>query len=296
MSGRPIQTVLPARPLPARVVVLGETGMVGRAWLGLLTAHGIPVTGFARPVIDLLKPESLLDKVPEGTSLVVNAAAWTDVDGAEKAEADATTANAHSVDSLARHCATLGATLITYSTDYVFDGAGKAPYPVDGPIAPVNAYGRSKAIGERMLAEAGTGTLLIRTSWVYAPWGKNFVRTIAGLARTKPELKVVDDQRGRPTSAEAVAATSLALYLAGAVGTWHATDAGECTWHGLASRIVQRLGLTCRVQPCTTAEFPRPAARPAYSTLDLSATDALIGPRGDWQSALDRVLERLERV
>lgn len=296
MSGSPIQTVLSPRRLPSKVVVLGSSGMVGRAWMGLLTSHGIPVAGFARPDIDLLRPESLLAKVHQGTDLVVNAAAWTDVDGAEKAESDATTANAHAVSALAGHCAAIGSTLITYSTDYVFDGGGTTPYPVDGPIAPINAYGRSKAAGERLLAENATGTMLIRTSWVYAPWGKNFVRTIAGLARTKPELRVVNDQRGRPTSAEGLAGTSLALYLAGAAGTWHATDGGECTWHGLASRIVQRLGLPCKVLPCTTAEFPRPAARPAYSTLDLSNTEALVGPRAGWESALDRVLERLERA
>lgn len=291
------QSVGRRRSLPSSAVVLGARGMVGSSWCGLLTAHGVPFRAVSRPDFDLDIPESIADTVRAGDELVINAAAWTDVDGAERDEAGATRANAAAPGLLARRCAALGAFLIHYSTDYVFQGRSSTPYRIDAPIDPVNAYGRSKAAGEdEVRREAGANHLILRTSWVYAPWGKNFVRTIAQLAVQRDTIRVVDDQRGRPTSAEDLAVSSLAIYLAGGTGTWHATDAGECSWHGLAAEIVRRLGFSCRVDPCTTAEFPRPAARPPYSTLDVSATERLIGGLPDWQPALARVLRRLDRT
>ena len=145
------------------------------------------------------------------------------------------------------------------------------------------------------LAGSGAEYLLLRTSWLYAPWGKNFVRTIARLASERPTLRVVDDQRGRPTSAEGLAETTLALLEAGARGVLHATDGGDCTWFGFAQAIVHGLGLPARVEPGTTAEFPRPARRPAYSVLDLSETEALVGPMRPWEARWADVLGRLER-
>lgn len=269
--------------------------MVGRSWTGLLTAHGIPFDAASRPEIDLQRHDSLAHAIRPEHDLVVNAAAWTDVDSAETEEPSAINANGEAVRAIASRCKELQATLIHYSTDYVFAGDGKNPYPIDSPIAPVNAYGRSKARGEAALHESGSDHILIRTSWVYAPWGKNFVRTIAALAANRDSLRVVNDQRGRPTSAEHLASTSLAMYLAGAQGTWHATDGGECTWHELATEIVRLLNFPCDVQPCTSDEYPRPATRPAYSVLDLTKTDVLVGPRTDWQDAVHRVIERLER-
>lgn len=280
--------------MPGRVLVLGASGMVGRAWCGLLTAHGVPHRALARPAFDLDRPDSVAATVEAGDVLVINAAAWTDVDGAETQEAAATRANGDAAGALAEACGRRGAFLVHYSTDYVFNGAAEHAYGVDAPIDPVNAYGRSKAAGEAAVRAALPDRhLLIRTSWVYAPWGRNFVRTIAGLAAARESLRVVDDQRGRPTSAEELARTSLGLYLAGATGTWHATDGGECTWHGFASEIVAGLGLQCRVEACTTAEFPRPARRPGVSTLDVAATERLVGALTPWQVALRRVLCRL---
>lgn len=268
--------------------------MVGRSWCGLLTAHGVPYRALARPDFDLADPASVADTVRAGDELVINAAAWTDVDGAEANEAQATTANADAPTVLAKRCVALGAALIHYSTDYVFDGKGSEPYGIGDSVTPVNAYGRTKAAGEAgVLGAAAADSIVIRTSWVYAPWGKNFVRTIAKLAGGRDSLRVVDDQIGRPTSAEGLAATSLAIYLAGGSGLWHAGDGGSCTWHGLASEIVRGLGMACRVEPCTTADFPRPAARPAYGVLDLSETEALIGPMADWRINLAAVLRRL---
>ena len=158
-----------------------------------------------------------------------------------------------------------------------------APYPTDAPIEPLGAYGRTKAAGEQAVRATGGRHLIVRTSWLYAPWGNNFVRTMARLTRDKPALKVVSDQRGRPTSAEHLAASALALLDRGATGTFHVTDGGECTWYDFTVAIAQALGRTCAIAPCTTAEFPRPAPRPAYSVLELSETEALLGPMPDWR-------------
>lgn len=292
-SDDPLQKVLARRAMPRQVLILGARGMVGRSWAGLLTAHGVPYRALARPDFDLQDPKSVAATVGPSDDLVINAAAWTAVDDAESDEAGATLANAAAPTALARRCAQTGACLIHYSTDYVFNGRATAPYPVDAHIEPVNAYGRSKAAGEAGVRAGVDNHLIVRTSWVYAPWGKNFVRTIAGLAATKDGLKVVDDQRGRPTSAEHLARTTLGLYLAGAVGTWHATDGGECSWHGFASEIARALGHACRVDPCSTAEFPRPAPRPAFSTLDVGLTERLVGPLTPWTVALADVLRRM---
>lgn len=290
MSSNRCQSVIDPRPMPNRVLVLGATGMVGRSWMECLRAQHIECTGLSRPEFDLMNPESIARCIPEGYDLVVNASAWTDVDGAESDEARAIRANGEAIAEIARLCARQSTTLITYSTDYVFSGNESTPYPVDAPIQPINAYGRSKAIGESKLLQSGADHILIRTSWVYAPWGTNFVRTILNLSQSRDELSVVNDQRGRPTSAQHLAQRSLDLYLNGAKGIWHLTDNDECTWFDLAREITLQSGLACTVHPCSSELYPRPAARPFYSTLDIQSTQRLIGPIGDWRSHLKAVL------
>ena len=197
--------------------------------------------------------------------------------------------------ALAAHARRTGSLLVAFSTDYVFDGAATSPYTVDHPRAPINAYGRSKAAGEEALEAAGAAYLNLRTSWLYAPWSKNFVRTIAAAARTRPVLRVVDDQRGRPTSTRTLVDTTLALVARGARGTLHVTDQGECTWHGLATEVARVVAPGCVVEPCASSEFPRPARRPAYSVLDLAETERLLGHAlPPWQASLASVLEVLE--
>lgn len=286
MSASAWQRIEEPRPIPTRVLVLGSTGMVGRAWCELLTRRGIEHTSLHRPTFDLSNPDSIKESVQGEYDLVVNAAAWTDVDGAEDDEPGANQANAHALGQIAERCSQLGATLITYSTDYVFNGNASTPYPIDEPIDPVNAYGRSKALGETLLRNVNDQHILIRTSWVHAPWGKNFVLTMRSLMGQRDELQVVDDQRGRPSSAIMIAEGSLNLYTHGALGTWHLTDRGECTWHGLASTIRDILDAPCTVHPCTSDAFKRPARRPAYSTLDIGATESLIGPLPDWEQGV----------
>lgn len=267
--------------------------MLGRAWQRLLSDRGRPHRALTRSELDLGQHESI-DALQIGPGdVVVNCAAWTNVDGAEDHEDEATRINGHAVGRLAQRCAEVDALLVHYSTDYVFDGKAQRPYRIDAPHAPINAYGRSKAVGERLLWDSGARFLLLRTSWVYAPWGNNFVRTMARLGREKESLRVVDDQRGRPTSAEHLAATTLKLVERGVTGTLHVTDGGECTWFELARAVVGRVNPDCKVDPCTSDEFPRPAPRPAYSVLDLGPTESVVGPMPDWTTNVADVLARL---
>lgn len=277
-----------------RTLLISPDGMLGRAFREALSGDAqLETVSF--PVLDLCSEESVNAALQPGIRRVINCAAYTQVDAAESDEEVATQVNGHGVGRLARRCRELGATLLHFGTDYVFDGHASAPYPVDAPIAPQGAYGRSKALGEALLAESGADHLYVRTSWLYAPWAKNFVRTIARLGKDKPELKVVADQRGRTTSAEHLAATALALLAADARGTFHVTDGGECTWFEFAQEIVRITGGGARVLPCTSDEYPTPTKRPPYSVLDLSKTEGALGremPR--WQDNLASVCARLE--
>jgi dTDP-4-dehydrorhamnose reductase len=280
------------------VLVLGATGMVGRSWIDLLSRNEIEYTALARPQFDLANPE-LISKAFGGSnsySLVVNAAAWTDVDAAESDQHGAMRANAHALGEIAEYCKRVDSTLISYSTDYVFSGNTNTPYETDSPHEPINFYGKSKALGEQLLIDSGARHLLIRTSWVYAPWGSNFVSTILKLAEERSELRVVDDQRGRPTSAQQLAASSYNLLCKGVEGTWHLTDSGECTWYDFATEIVRYAELDCKIHPCTTAEFPRPTTRPSYSTLDISASLEKLGTIPHWKDQLHLVIDKLNSL
>jgi len=276
-------------------VILGGGGMLGRAWSESLRADPPPGgwRALTRAQCDITSEADAAAAIAPGVGVVVNAAAWTDVDGAEADEAGALRVNADGPAILAERCQTVGALLVHYSTDYVFDGAAATPYRVDHPRAPINAYGRSKAAGEERIESSGCDHLIVRTSWLYAAHGGNFVNTIARACRAKPSLRVVADQIGRPTSCDSLVAATRRLIAAGARGAQHACDAGECSWFDLARAIARRVNPACRVEPCATDEFPRPAPRPAYSVLDLSATEALIGPLTPWPDALARTLDRM---
>lgn len=280
--------------VPKSVVLISPDGMLGRAWSELLEREGVRVHPLRHPEFDLTRPEAWPPIDFASADAVINCAAWTDVDGAEMREAEATAVNGIGVGHLAEACAAAQTVLVHYSTDYVFSGQATSPYRVDSPIEPLNAYGRSKALGEERIRTAGGPHLILRTSWLYAPWGNNFVRTMARLARERESLRVVDDQRGRPTSAEHLAAVSWELLQVEARGTLHVTDGGSCTWFEFARHVVASIRAECQVHPCSTEEFPRPAPRPAYSVLDLSATETLVGPMPLWTKNLDRVLTQIE--
>ncbi len=276
------------------VVVVGALGMLGRAWRELLQSRGIEHTGLDLPTLDITDPQSITEHIGKDVRTVINCAAFTDVDGCEDQEPAAHRLNAEAVGHLADHCKTIGATLIHYSTDYVFDGKADSPYTTDHHRDPVNAYGRTKADGEILIEDSGCDFLLIRTSWLYAPWARNFVSGMIRLTRERDELNVVDDQRGRPTSAQHLAASSLSLLDMGERGAFHVTDDGECSWYEFACEIKRLAGNTCDVKPCTSEEFKRPAARPAYSVLDISKTESVLGPMPDWKHNLAEVIGQME--
>lgn len=267
--------------------------MLGRAWEALLKERGLAFDGVSWPAIDFTKPDTIDEYVRDGVRTVVNCSAFTDVDGAETREDEATAINGAGVAALAARCREVGALLVHFSTDYVFEGDATEPYPTDHPIAPINAYGRSKAAGEQAIRKSGCEHLIVRTSWLYAPWAKNFVLTMRELGAKNAQLRVVADQLGRPTSAEYLASRTLALVEKGARGTFHVTDGGQCSWFEFAMLVMKEAGLPCEVVPCTSEEFARPAARPAYSVLDLSETEALLGPSRSWRENVSDVLRRI---
>jgi dTDP-4-dehydrorhamnose reductase len=277
----------------AEWVLIGADGMLGRCWEELLDARGIEHVATTIEDLDITDAGAVANVVTPGVKWVVNCAAYTLVDAAEEHEALANEVNGHAVGRLAERCKAVGAKLLHYSTDYVFDGTATEPYRTDHPRSPVNAYGRSKALGEELIEQSGVEHLLVRGSWLYAPWGQNFVLTMAGLAKTRESLRVVNDQRGRPTDSRRLAELSLALAKGGHRGIFHVTDGGECTWFELASLVAEVVNPDCVVEPCTSEEFPRPAPRPAYSVLDIAATEETMGPLAPWE---ERVRDALANV
>jgi len=267
----------------AEWALIGADGMLGRCWQELLEARGVEHIATTIEDLDITDASAVAKVVTPGVKWVVNCAAYTLVDAAEEHQALANEVNGHAVGRMAERCKAVGAKLLHYSTDYVFDGTATEPYRTDHPRGPVNAYGRSKALGEELLEHSGVEYLLVRGSWLYAPWGQNFVLTMRNLAKSRDTLRVVDDQRGRPTDSRRLAEVSLALAEGEHRGTFHVTDGGECTWYELASLVASIANPACRVDPCTSAEFPRPAARPAYSVLDISATEDILGPLVPWE-------------
>ncbi len=283
-----------AESLSAPVSLVGCTGMLGRVFLDELRHQKVPVRALDRGRCDLTDSHCA-DAID--TPIVINCAAWTDVDGAEDHEDEARRVNAGpGLEAICRRVRELDGLLVHFSTDYVFDGSRDGAYPTDHPRAPINAYGRTKAAGEELIEASGCRYLIVRTSWLYAPWGRNFVRTIADLCRTRPSLRVVDDQWGRPTSCRHLARATLDLVRADAEGIFHVCDGGACSWYEFACRIRDLTASSCRVEPCTSEEYPRPAARPRNSVLDLSETESLIGPLGDWREHLASVLEEMQRT
>ena len=277
-----------------KILLLGHTGQVGwelqrcLAPLGELAAPG-------RELLDLGRPDTVAAAVRAiGPDLIVNATAYNAVDRAESEVQACFAVNAESVAVLAQEAARLGALLVHYSTDYVFDGAKRAPYVESDPAAPINVYGRSKLEGERRIASSGCRHLILRTSWVYAMRGSNFVLTMLGLARERPQLRVVNDQVGVPTWARDVAAATLsALKRPEPVqGLYHLTSAGSTTRFDFARRVLQLAGLATPVMPVLTAVYPTAAVRPPYSVLDSSRFQQATGLRiGPWDERLQVCLE-----
>ena len=298
-----------------RILLTGSNGQVGSALLPLLRISH-EVMAVQRADFDLSRPETLgsvLESLkPE---LIINPAAYTAVDRAEDEPELALGVNAKAPAVIGRWAARENVPLIHFSTDYVFDGSGDKPRREEDVCAPLSSYGRSKWEGEKAIKASGAPHLIIRTSWVYAAQGTNFLRTISHLARERDELHVVVDQFGAPTSASSIAdavstiiarkamAGDLAADFAAAPGLVHLTNAGVTTWHAFATAIVE--GLRARgqpiratvVQPIKTEQFATKAIRPANSRLDLTRLQLVYGlVTPSWQRALERELDLLVRL
>ncbi|MFK3769460.1 dTDP-4-dehydrorhamnose reductase [Pseudomonas putida] len=280
-----------------RVLVCGHNGQVAQALKTQLAGLG-EVHLLGRDQLDLAQPEALREPLRQlAPGLIINAAAYTAVDQAESEPDTAFAINAQAPGVLAEEALRLGAPLIHYSTDYVFDGEKATPYTEQDVPNPLGVYGRSKLAGEQAIAAVGGAHLILRTSWVYSLHGRNFLLTMQRLLQEKPQLRVVDDQIGAPTWASTIALSTRALIerwqagRAGAWGTYHLTAQGQTSWFGFAQAIGEQLkarGLPCAVLlPIPSSEYPTPARRPANSRLDCSRLAREWGVTlPHWQQAL----------
>jgi dTDP-4-dehydrorhamnose reductase len=291
--------------VPGPILVFGRTGQVARELAKLAPGLGRAFEFVGREQLDLLRngPGVLIEtRRPEA---VINASAYTAVDRAESEPDAAFRLNRDIPGEMARACAAISAPLVHLSTDYVFGGGGEAPYGEDDALQPLGVYGRSKAEGEHEVRAAGGDAAIIRTSWVYSAFGANFLKTMLRLAGSRDEIRVVADQRGRPTWAEEVArgAWSTAERLVcgdpHATGVFHLAGGGEATWAEFAEAIFEEASRrgrpTARVVPITTAEYPTPAQRPADSRLATGKLETLLGWRpAPWRVSLSACMDEME--
>jgi len=298
-----------------RILVTGATGQVGGALAARLQGlpGGAAIITADRATLDLAQPQAIaaaLDRL--APALIINAAAYTAVEEAEDEPALAMRINAEAPGAIARWAASRAVPFVQFSTDYVFDGAGAKPWREDDPARPLSVYGASKLAGEAAIRAAGGAFLIVRTSWVYAAQGDNFLRTIVRLARERTELRIVADQVGAPTSAALIAdavaeilaagANDLRRRFAEADGLVHLAASGETSRHGFACAIVAGLkarGVALAVEditPIGSDEYPTRAERPCNSRLDLSRLKKIFGVTPpDWQSALAAELDQVAR-
>lgn len=277
-----------------RALIAGSGGQLGRALQASVPA-GVTVIAPAEAEFDICDAAQVAAVVSAAApDLIINAAAYTAVD---KAESEAETAHRVNATAVANLAAAAGAArLVHVSTDFVFDGSACRPIPPDAVPHPVSVYGATKLAGE---TAAGADALIVRTAWVYAAKGGNFVATMLRLMRERPEVRVVADQIGTPTHAASLARAIWALALADARGVYHWTDAGACSWYDFAVAIQEEalaLGLLVKavpVLPIRTEDYPTPARRPAYSVLDKTATWAITGPARHWRTELRDCLKEM---
>ena len=281
-------------------LVTGAGGNLGQDLVAVLAADAeVELVAMTRSELDITSRAAVREAVA-GHDVVVNAAAWTDVDGAEADEAGALAVNGTGAAHIAAACAESGAALVHVSTDYVFSGDATVPYPEDAPIQPINAYGLTKAAGEaavrELLPERG---LVVRTGWLYGEHGRNFVATILRASADRETLEVVNDAAGQPTWSCPLARQLVALGQAAAAGhappgIYHGTAAGRTSWYGLAREIFSLSGLDPdRIRPVTSDHIRRPARRPGYSVLSHAGwARAGMAPLADWREMLAEALGR----
>jgi dTDP-4-dehydrorhamnose reductase len=276
-----------------RLMITGSAGMLGQDLVVAARAAGHEVLAFPRAELDIVDASAVAQALSAAhPDVVLNCAAWTNVDGAESDEPGALAANGAGAGNVARAAASTGAWTVHVSSDYVFDGSKRDPYVESDPVNPLSAYGRTKLAGERAVAEGAPGQhTIVRSSWLFGAGGPCFPATILRLAGERDELNVVDDQVGCPTFTGHLAGALVELATGEAAGdeTIHVAGAGSCSWYEFARRMVELAGLDCDVRPCTTAEMPRPAARPAYSVLGTERGDE-VPKLPEWEVGLEQYL------
>ncbi len=292
--------------MTSRVLVIGREGQLARELARARWPEGWAVTFAGRPELDLRFPDKAAAAIAAAApDLVVNAAAYTNVEQAESEPDVARLINATSPGAIAAACAKTGAALFSFSTDYVFDGRKNGPYREDDPVNPISAYGRSKVEGEALIRAALPQHVILRTSWLFSPFGTNFVKTVKRLGAERPQLRIVTDQRGCPTNAADLAGAVIAICTAVTLnktgfGIYHVANSGATTWYDLAVAIFETLAArgerVPEVVPITTAKYPTKAARPANSVLDCGRVrdtfDIALRP---WREALDECVNQLAK-
>ncbi len=270
-----------------KILILGAKGMLGYELVEVF--RDFEVFGWDKEEIDITSEIQVNEKIGElKPDIVINAAAYTDVDGCEKNKELAMNVNGYAIGYLASVCKKIGAIFIHYSTDYVFHGGNPDGYKEgDMPRNPLNVYSQSKLLGEKLLKENTEMYYLIRTSWLFGKHGKNFVDTMLKLAQNQDELKVVNDQHGKPTYALDLAKKTREIVESQKpCGIYHLTNEGVTTWYGFAREIFEIKNIKVKTEPCRSIEFPRPAKRPHYSIL----LNTKLPPSRSWQEALREYL------
>lgn len=285
-----------------KILVTGAKGQLGTEMMVRAEAsrhtyvftdvHGDAARGIRQ--LDITDP----NVIPEDADVIINCAAYTDVNGAESDENAAMNVNALAPALLAKAAKASGALLIHISTDYVFDGKTDRPYKETDMPAPLSAYGRTKLAGEMAIETEGCRYMIFRTAWLYSNHGRNFFLTMARLTAEKQEINVVDDQRGTPTYAGDLADLIYNIVENGtleATGTYHYTNEGDCTWYEFAKAINDMLGHGCSVRPCRTEDYPSPAARPARSVLDKTKVKEAFGIEiPHWRESLAKAVNNMK--
>ena len=284
-----------------KILVTGGNGQLGQAIVMAAQGSNSKYIALSRSEADICNYE-MMDSLlsVQHFDIVINCAAYTNVDGAEDNLDEAQRINTEGVATLARVCNRHNARLVHISTDYVFGGDEQRimPYAECDTPHPINNYGRTKLAGEQEALKL-PDAIVIRTAWLYSPWGKNFVRTILRLACELGELRVINDQRGTPTSALSLARTIVSLIESEKIdemsGIYHYTNRGETSWYDFAQRIVELAGVECTIEPCSTAERPSKASRPRYSVLDCQRISQICGTITEWQEALAECIELINK-
>ncbi|MEI6610298.1 MAG: dTDP-4-dehydrorhamnose reductase [Deltaproteobacteria bacterium] len=279
-----------------KILLLGHKGMLGSDLLTQMRLHH-EVVGMDQEEIDITSAadcaKAIEDTAPQ---IIINAAAYTNVDGCETAKEECFAVNAEAVKNIADACRNKNIRIVHFSTDYVFNGSGSAPYKEDDNCDPINTYGASKLAGEKHLQSLAKNYIIIRTAWLYGANGKNFVRTILEKAKTTPKLTVVDDQIGSPTSTKDLAAAVDHLIETNAQGIFHVTNRGSCSWYQFAVKILQEAGIDdVEVSPIKSDQLVRAAKRPANSVMSMQKFIATTGKAMQpWQLGLQDYLESMK--